>query len=119
MVSERTRLACIATVASAAACSPLPHTVPDEHAVIAGLAPTFLRCYDDELETAPEMRGDVRLEARVDARGHVTRVVTMMNGSLSATVLACLEEHMKTARFSPPDDEPAIVVVPMTFEPAR
>jgi TonB family protein len=96
---------------------PLPSTVPDADAVIADLAPGFLRCYDDELATSPTMRGDVRVEARVGEDGLVRRVTLVVDGSLSETVLRCVERHMKTARFSPPDRGPATVVIPMTFEP--
>jgi hypothetical protein len=96
---------------------PLPSTVPDADAVIADLAPRFLRCYDDELAANPDMRGDLRVEARVDEDGLVRRVVLVGGGSLSGTVLQCVERHMKSARFSPPDRGPAVVVIPMTFEP--
>lgn len=95
-----------------------PSTVPDAAAVVADLAPSFLRCYEDELASAPSMRGNVLIEARVDERGVVRRVVIAVDGTLNQTVLACVEQHMLAARFMRPEDgRPATVVVPMTFEP--
>jgi TonB family protein len=79
----------------------------------------FRRCFREGLRADGEMRGGIRITARIGADGAVTRLETVTSTAgghaLSAEVVACAEAVVRAARFMPPQGGGATIVIPVTF----
>ena len=83
-------------------------------AVVAGMAAGFRRCYNAGLAEDRNMKGSVRVTAKIDATGGVVSASPTGSG-LSARVVACVVANVLAARFAPPEGGGATVVIPVTF----
>lgn len=82
--------------------------------VVAGMAAAFRRCYNQGLVEDRDMKGSIRVTAKIGPRGEVLSVTSSSHG-LSAGVVACVEARVAAAVFGPPEGGGAIVVIPVTF----
>jgi hypothetical protein len=82
--------------------------------VVTGMAAGFRRCYDEGLKQDRDMKGSVRVTAKIGPRGEVLSV-SSANKGLSAEVIACVEARVAAAVFSPPSGGGATIVIPVTF----
>jgi hypothetical protein len=89
-------------------------TVSNAAKVVGSLRSGFRACYQQELETAPDRAGKVRLTLRVDAQGNVRDVTLAPEGNLGST-LACVKALAQAAKFAPPEGGNAVIAVPVTF----
>lgn len=106
-----TPIAAVAPVASA----PRPGgTVSNAQAVVAAMAAAFRRCYNAGLQADPEMKGSVRVTAKIAADGSVSSTASTAS-TLSEKVAACVVARVAIAQFNPPDGGSATVVIPVTF----
>lgn len=94
-------------------------TVPGAGAVVAGMAATFRACYNHELVTNPDMAGTVRITASIGPAGEVKSVSASGGGSLSGTLIGCVQGRVAGAQFSPPDSGGATLVIPVSFQPGK
>jgi hypothetical protein len=85
-------------------------------AVIASLRPRFKACYQAGLRTNPKMVGKVVLAARVTADGAVESVVPGPPQGLSADVVTCLADVLKSATFQAPGGGGGSLNVPVQFK---
>lgn len=92
-------------------------TVENAAAVVAGMATGFRRCYQLGLQEDPNMKGAVRVTARIGPGGEVQSAVPSPAGGLSSTVVACVTAVVAAAHFSPPSGGGATLVVPVSFLP--
>jgi tetratricopeptide (TPR) repeat protein len=104
----------------AARCTPPSAPAPggavaNAGAVIAGLASGFRRCYNRALQRDPEMKGSIRITAKVGPGGEVVRVRTLTPASYAEVMVTCPMQRLLEARFTPPEGGGATVVVPVTF----
>ena len=77
-------------------------TIPGADLVIAGLRPSFRRCYNVGLAAEPSMSGKTVLVARVGPAGEVLDASAEDTAGLSDGVVACLVNVLKDARFEAP-----------------
>jgi TonB family protein len=76
----------------------------------------FRRCYNLGLAADAEMKGSVRVTAKIGPSGEVVSAVpTTSQGNLSAAVISCVVARVSSARFAPPEGGGATVVIPVTF----
>ena len=102
---------------SAARCTPPGSrgSVANAATVVAGLAASFRRCYNRALQQDPEMKGTIRMIARIGAAGEVSRVRALTPASYAELMVTCPMQRLLEARFAPPDGGGATIVVPVTF----
>lgn len=103
-----------ARAAAEAAEKPRGGAVSNASEVVAGMQRGFRHCYDEGLKQDPDMKGSIRVTAKIGPRGDVLSVSSSGSG-LSAAVVACLEARVAAAVFSPPEGGGATVVIPVTF----
>lgn len=92
-------------------------SVANAGAVVAGMAAGFRRCYDKGLQEDPNMKGSVRVTAKIGPNGEVQSAVPSGGAGLSQTVVSCVAARVTSAVFSPPDGGAATIVIPVSFFP--
>jgi hypothetical protein len=90
-------------------------SVANASAVVAGMAAGFRRCYNKGLAEDPNMKGSVRITAKIGPNGEVLGASPSGGGGLSGTVISCVTARVSSAQFSPPEGGGATVVIPVTF----
>jgi hypothetical protein len=90
-------------------------TVSNASAVVAGMAAGFRRCYNQGLAVDPNMKGSVRITAKIGPNGEVLGASPSGGGGLSGTVIGCVVSRVASAQFAPPDGGGATLVIPVTF----
>jgi hypothetical protein len=89
-------------------------SVANASAVVAGMAAGFRRCYNKGLQEDPNMKGSVRITAKIGPNGEVLSASPSGSG-LSGTVIGCVAARVSSAQFAPPEGGGATVVIPVTF----
>jgi hypothetical protein len=90
-------------------------SVANASAVVAGMAAGFRRCYNKGLSEDPNMKGSVRITAKIGPNGEVLGASPSGGGGLSGTVISCVAARVSSAQFAPPEGGGATVVIPVTF----
>ena len=90
-------------------------TVANASSVVAGMSAGFRRCYNKGLQENPEMKGSVRITAKIGPNGEVLSASPSGGGGLSGTVISCVTARVSSATFAPPEGGGATVVIPVTF----
>ena len=90
-------------------------SVANASAVVAGMAAGFRRCYNKGLQEDPNMKGSVRITAKIGPNGEVLSASPSGGGGLSGTVISCVAARVSSAQFAPPEGGGATVVIPVTF----
>lgn len=92
-------------------------TVPisDADRVVAGLRPRFRACYQQGLNSDPNMSGKVVISARVGPNGEVASADISQNSGLSAGVASCIARVVRNAQFSSPGGGGSTLNIPVTF----
>jgi hypothetical protein len=90
-------------------------SVANASAVVAGMAAGFRRCYNNGLKEDPNMKGSVRVTARIGPNGEVLSASASGGGGLSGTVVSCVQARVASAQFAPPEGGGATIVIPVTF----
>lgn len=83
--------------------------------VVRDLQPAFRRCYQALLQQNPAAMGTVRMEAKIDADGRVSRVYAISPVATPEGIATCPMARLLEAQFAPPEGGGATVVVPVTF----
>jgi hypothetical protein len=89
-------------------------SVANASSVVAGMAAGFRRCYNKGLQEDPNMKGSVRITAKIGPNGEVLSASPSGSG-LSGTVVSCVAARVSSAQFAPPEGGGATVVIPVTF----
>lgn len=89
-------------------------SVANASSVVAGMAAGFRRCYNNGLKEDPNMKGTVRITARIGPNGEVLSASASGSG-LSGSVIGCVQARVASAQFSPPEGGGATIVIPVTF----
>lgn len=89
-------------------------SVANASSVVAGMGAGFRRCYNKGLQEDPNMKGSVRITAKIGPNGEVLSVSPSGSG-LSGTVISCVASRVSSAQFAPPEGGGATVVIPVTF----
>lgn len=90
-------------------------SVSNASSVVAGMAAGFRRCYNKGLAEDPNMKGSVRITAKIGPNGEVLSASPSGGGGLSGTVVSCVAARVSSAQFAPPEGGGATVVIPVTF----
>jgi hypothetical protein len=90
-------------------------SVANASSVVAGMAAGFRRCYNKGLQEDPNMKGSVRITAKIGPNGEVLSASPSGGGGLSGTVVGCVAARVSSAQFAPPEGGGATVVIPVTF----
>ncbi len=88
--------------------------VANASSVVARMRGRFRRCYQQGLNTNPEMQGSVQLTAKIGPNGEVRGVGGGGGGSLGA-IVPCLKAVVSSGAFAPPEGGSAIISIPITF----
>jgi hypothetical protein len=88
--------------------------VANASSVVARMRGRFRRCYQQGLNSNPEMQGSVTLTAKVGPNGEVLGVGGGGGGSLGP-IVGCLKAVVAGAQFAPPDGGGAIITIPISF----
>jgi hypothetical protein len=72
------------------------------------------RCYETELTHTPTLHGDIMVRLRVENDGSVSETTTGGDPEM-LRVARCIEEALRTLRFSHPTGGPATVAAPYSF----
>jgi hypothetical protein len=88
--------------------------VANASSVVAGMAAGFRRCYNKGLQEDPNMKGSVRITAKIGPNGEVLSASPSGSG-LSGTVISCVAARVSSAQFAPPEGGGATIVIPVTF----
>jgi hypothetical protein len=78
------------------------------------MAAGFRRCYNKGLQEDPNMKGSVRITAKIGPNGEVLSASPSGSG-LSGSVVSCVAARVSSAQFAPPEGGGATVVIPVTF----
>lgn len=89
--------------------------VANASSVVAGMAAGFRRCYNKGLAENPEMKGSVRITAKIGPNGEVVSASPSSGGNLSGTVISCVAARVRSAQFAPPEGGGATIVIPVSF----
>ena len=89
-------------------------SVANASAVVAGMQAGFRRCYNKGLQEDPNMKGSVRITAKIGPNGEVLSASPSGSG-LSGTVISCVAARVSSAQFAPPEGGGATIVIPVTF----
>lgn len=82
--------------------------------VVAGMAAGFRRCYNKGLQEDPNMKGSVRITAKIGPNGEVLSANPSGSG-LSSSVISCVAARVSSAQFAAPEGGGATIVIPVTF----
>ena len=88
--------------------------VANAPSVVAGMTAGFRRCYNRGLQEDPNMKGTVRITARIGPNGEVLSASPSGSG-LSGTVMGCVAARVSSAQFAAPEGGGATIVIPVTF----
>lgn len=88
--------------------------VRDASSVVSRMSAGFRRCYQKGLQEDPNMKGSVRITAKIGPNGEVLSVSPSGSG-LSGTVVSCVAARVSSAQFAPPEGGGATIVIPVTF----
>lgn len=78
----------------------------------------FKRCYDRELLESPVATGAFRIRATIESAGNVESVVLLtQSGNLSAALLRCCANVVRSRWFARPQGGGATVELPLKFTP--
>ena len=78
------------------------------------MAAGFRRCYNNGLKEDPNMKGTVRITARIGPNGEVLGASASGSG-ISGSVIGCVQARVASAQFSPPEGGGATIVIPVSF----
>ncbi len=92
-------------------------SVGNAGAVVAGMAAGFRRCYNRGLQEDPNMKGSVRITAKIGPNGEVLSASPSGGGGLSGTVTSCVASRVSSAQFDKPEGGGATIVIPVSFFP--
>jgi hypothetical protein len=92
-------------------------SVANASAVVAKMAAGFRRCYNRGLQENPDMKGSIRITAKIGPNGEVLGASPSGGGGLSGTVISCVTSRVASAQFSPPEGGGATIVIPVSFFP--
>ncbi|MEZ4302946.1 MAG: AgmX/PglI C-terminal domain-containing protein, partial [Polyangiaceae bacterium] len=84
-------------------------------AVIAGMAPAFRRCYNLALTRDPDLKGTLRVTAKIGPGGEVLATPVTGGTTLSPELIACIQARITAAQFAPPDGGNGVLVIPISF----
>lgn len=88
--------------------------VPNAAAVVAGMTPGFRRCYNNGINHEdPNMKGSVRITARIGPNGEVLSASASGSGTVSATVVGCMRARVASAQFAAPEGGGATLIIPV------
>lgn len=87
--------------------------------VVAGMSAGFRRCYIRGLSQDPNMKGALKVTARVGPNGEVLSATPSGGAGLSSPVISCVVARVQSAQFSPPSGGGATIVIPVTFTPSQ
>jgi hypothetical protein len=90
-------------------------SVANASAVVARMGAGFRRCYNKGLQENPEMKGSVRITAKIGPNGEVLSASPSGGGGLSGTVIQCVVQRVSSATFAAPEGGGATIVIPVTF----
>jgi hypothetical protein len=90
-------------------------SVSNAAAVVSKMAAGFRRCYNKGLQEDPNMKGSVRITAKIGPNGEVLSANPSGGGGLSGTVTSCVAQRVASAQFAPPDGGGATIVIPVSF----
>lgn len=93
----------------------LPIDSTNPQGIIAKLGPDFRRCYNSGLESNPNMKGTVRVTARLGPDGKVVAANSSGGDGLSKDVIFCVLRRVRSAQFNPPGGGGATIVIPVNF----
>lgn len=85
--------------------------------VVAGMAAGFRRCYNRGLQENPNMKGSLRITAKVGPNGEVLSATASPNSGLSQSVVSCLTLRVSSAQFAKPNGGGATLVIPVSLLP--
>lgn len=88
--------------------------VANASSVVAGMQAGFRRCYTRGLQEDPNMKGSVRITARIGPNGEVVSATSAGSG-LSGSVIACVIARVQSAQFAAPEGGGSTVVIPVSF----
>jgi TonB family protein len=93
-------------------------TVPVNNAdrVIAGLRGRFRSCYQQGLNTDPNMEGKVVISAKIGPNGEVENASVASNQGLSSSVASCIQRAVRNAQFDAPGGSGSTLNIPVTFK---
>ncbi|MBK6512781.1 MAG: AgmX/PglI C-terminal domain-containing protein [Polyangiaceae bacterium] len=94
-------------------------SVGNAGAVVAGMAAGFRRCYQRGLAEDPNMKGSVKITAKIGPNGEVLGASPSGGGGLSGTVTSCVAGVVSSRTFDKPDGGGATVVIPVSFFPQQ
>jgi hypothetical protein len=89
--------------------------VSNASSVVAGMGAGFRRCYNRGLQEDPNMKGSVRIQAKIGPNGEVLSASPAGGSGLSGTVIGCVVARVQSAQFAPPEGGGATIVIPVTF----
>jgi hypothetical protein len=92
-------------------------SVGNAGAVVAGMAAGFRRCYNRGLQEDPNMKGSVKITAKIGPNGEVLGASPSGGGGLSGTVTSCVAARVSSAQFDKPEGGGATIVIPVSFFP--
>jgi hypothetical protein len=90
-------------------------SVSNAQSVVAGMAAGFRRCYNKGLAEDPNMKGSVKITAKIGPNGEVLSASPSGGGGLSGTVVSCVAARVSSAQFAPPEGGGATIVIPVSF----
>ena len=90
-------------------------SVANAGAVVAKMSAGFKRCYQKGLAEDANMKGSVRITAKVGPNGEVLSASPSGGGGLSGTVVQCVVARVSSAQFAPPEGGGATIVIPVSF----
>ncbi len=93
----------------------LPIDSSNPQIVLAKMGPDFRRCYNRGLSTDPNMKGSLRVTARLAPDGKVVVANASGGNGLSKEVISCVVTRVKSAQFNPPAGGGATIVIPVNF----
>ncbi|MFO0547446.1 MAG: AgmX/PglI C-terminal domain-containing protein [Polyangiaceae bacterium] len=92
-------------------------SIANASAVVAAMAPGFRRCYNKGLAEDPNMKGSLRVTAKIGPKGDVVSATPGGGVGLSKTVTDCVVARVSSAQFAEPEGGGATIVIPVSFYP--
>lgn len=92
-------------------------SVANASSVVAAMQAGFRRCYNRELPNNPDMKGSVRITAKIGPNGEVMGASASGGGGLSGSLISCVTSRVASATFAAPEGGGATIVIPVSFFP--
>lgn len=92
--------------------------VSNASSVIAGMAAGFRRCYNRALQENPNVKGSLRVTAKIGQNGEVLSAKASGGTGLSQTMTSCITARVSSATFAKPTAGTATIEIPLTFNQA-